>query len=296
MPLFSPGVGMRILAICLCALVASFARLPVAQAEQVCSESVLGVSRVAEVDTSGGPWFGEPHGNRDFLAPGEVVLTFDDGPAPRSTRAILAALSAQCTKATFFVLGEKVVEFPDVVGEIAAQGHTIGTHTWSHKNIKRLSDEQAKAQIEATFAAAQKAAGQPIAPFFRYPYLSDSASAVAYLQSRNIGQFAIDIDSFDWRSRNAKAVIHRVMAALERRGRGIILFHDIHTSTAQAMPELLALLKAKGFKVVHLRPKFAAETLAGYQPPVPEAKIRVARRHSIVRVKAGGRVSGWPGW
>jgi hypothetical protein len=86
------------------------------------------------------------------------------------------------------------------------------------------------------------------------------------------------------------------MAALERRGRGIILFHDIHTSTAQAVPELLALLKAKGFKVVHLRPKSAAEALAGYQPPVAEAKIRVARRHRIVRVKAGGRASGWPSW
>jgi peptidoglycan/xylan/chitin deacetylase (PgdA/CDA1 family) len=295
-PLLSPGVGMRILAICLCALGTLLARPSAAQAEQACPAGALGISRVAEVDTTGGPWFGEPHGNRDFLAPGEVVLTFDDGPAPRSTRAILAALAAQCTRATFFVVGERVVEFPDVVGEIAAQGHTIGTHTWSHKNLKRLSEEQSKAQIEATFAAAEKAARQPIAPFFRYPYLSDSTSTVAYLQSRNIGQFAIDIDSFDWRTRNAKAVIHRVMAALERRGRGIILFHDIHTSTAQAVPELLVLLKAKGFKVVHMRAKSAAETLAGYQPPVMEAKIRVARRHSIVRMKAGNRVSGWPGW
>jgi peptidoglycan/xylan/chitin deacetylase (PgdA/CDA1 family) len=246
---------------------------------------------VAEVDTTGGPWFGEPHGNRDFLAPGEVVLTFDDGPAPRSTRAILAALAAQCTKATFFVVGERVIDFPDVVGEIAAQGHMIGTHTWSHPNLKRLSEEQSKAQIEATFTAAEKAAGQPIAPFFRYPFLSDTTTTVAYLQSRNIGQFAIDIDSFDWRSRNAKAVIHRVMAALERRGRGIILLHDIHASTAQAVPEMLALLKAKGFKVVHLRPKSAVQTLAGYQGPPDNAKPGAVRRHGIVRAKAGNRGS-----
>src|SRR6478735_1270579 len=186
------------------------------QAQQDCSTGLC-VSRTIEVDTTCGAWFGTPEGDPSFLAPGEVVLTFDDGPAPRSTRAILAALAAQCTKATFFVLGERAAEYPADVRETMAQGHTIGTHTWSHLNIKRLSEEQAKSQIETAFTEAEKAAGKPVAPFFRYPYLSDNPAMVAYLQSRNIGQFAIDVDSFDWRSRNAKAVIHRVMASLERR-------------------------------------------------------------------------------
>jgi peptidoglycan/xylan/chitin deacetylase (PgdA/CDA1 family) len=248
-------------------------------AEATCAPNALGVSRIAEIDTTGGPWFGAPQGDPDFLAAGEVVLTFDDGPLPKYTRPILAALASQCTKATFFILGEMAAEFPDVVKEIAAQGHTIGTHTWSHPNLKRLSDEKAQIQIESAFTAVEKAAGEPIAPFFRYPFLSDSESVIAYLRTRNIAQFAIDIDSFDWRTRDSRSVIGRVMAGLERHGKGIILFHDIHASTVGALPELLSLMKAKGFKVVHLRARAAVQTLAGIEPPVKEA------RHEMRRVK-----------
>ena len=282
---------MRILGAFLCAVGALLAQASAGKAEQTCATGTLGVSRVAEIDTTGGPWFGSPQGDPDFLAPGEVVLTFDDGPVPRYTRPILAALAAQCTKATFFVVGEMVAEYPAMLPELVAQGHTVGTHTWSHRNLKRMSDEQFKAQIESTFAAAEKAAGQPVAPFFRYPYLSDSPETVSYLQGRNIAQFAIDIDSFDWRTRSPKNVIERVMSALERRGRGIILFHDIHASTTQALPELLSLLKAKGFKVVHLRSKSAVQTLASYEPPSKETKPTVTPRHRVQRMRARHRVS-----
>src|SRR5262245_20395754 len=131
-----------------CALwVTVVAALP-AQAQSACATpGAIGVSRTIAIDTKGGPWFGAPHGNPDFLAPGEVVSTFDDGPSPRSTRAILAALAAQCTKATFFVVGAMATAYPDVVRDMAAEGHTIGTHTWSHVNLRRVSEERAKAQI-----------------------------------------------------------------------------------------------------------------------------------------------------
>ena len=265
------GAGMRAIAMWLCAASSLFVLTSAAAAEAVCPPNALGVSRTVEIDATGGPWFGTPHGDKDFLAPGEVVLTFDDGPAPKNTRPILAALEKQCTKATFFMLGEMAAEHPGVVKEIAALGHTIGTHTWSHRNLKRLSEEQARAQIESAFTAVEKAANQPIAPFFRYPYLSESDAAVAYLQSRNVAQFAIDVDAFDWRTRSPQIVIARVMAGLERRGRGIVLLHDIHGSTASAMPQLLLLLKERGFKIVHLRPKAAVHTLAEYQPPTKES-------------------------
>src|SRR6185295_7180082 len=95
------------------------------RAEETCkSPDALGVSRTIEVDTTKGPWFGEPLGNPDFLQHGEVVLTFDDGPAP-STVPILAALAAQCTKATFFMVGEMATEYPHLVREVIAQGHTV---------------------------------------------------------------------------------------------------------------------------------------------------------------------------
>ena len=240
---------------------------------------------MVEINTNGGPWFGAPNGDRELLVPGEVVLTFDDGPAPRSTRPILAALAAQCTKATFFMVGEMAAEYPDVVREVAAQGHTIGTHTWSHLNLKRLPDDKMKAQIETAFTAVEKAAGTPIAPFFRYPYLSSSEATVAYLQSRNIAQFAIDVDSFDWRTRSAQSVIHRVMATLEQRGRGIVLLHDIHSSTAAAVPELLAQLKSKGYRVVHLQAAKPVQTIAGYEaPPAKDTMRAEVARH--IRVHA----------
>src|SRR5262249_32333568 len=162
--------------------------------QQTCAPTTLGVARIAEIDATGGPWFGTPHGDPDFLAAGEVVLTFDDGPIPKYTRPILEALAAQCTKATFFVLGEMAAEYPDMVHEIARQGHTIGTHTWSHANLKRLSLEKAKVEIEAAFVAVEKAAQEPIAPFFRFPYLSESDATVSYLKERGVALFAIDVD------------------------------------------------------------------------------------------------------
>ena len=231
-------------------------------AQSACSPDALGVSRVIEVDATGGPRFGEPSGDPDFLAPGEVVLTFDDGPSARYTPPILAALAAQCTKATFFSVGEMAAESPAILKEVVGQGHTISGHTWSHKNLPRQSYDRAKQEIDSGFAAVEKAVGTPIAPFFRFPYLSESATTVAYLKSRNIAMFAVDVDSLDWRTHSPRKVIQRVMNGLNHRGRGIILFHDIHGSTAAALPQLLSMIKAKGFKVVHLSSKAPVHALS----------------------------------
>jgi peptidoglycan-N-acetylglucosamine deacetylase len=287
---------MRISVTWLCAALGIFALTLRVDAEQACGPNTLGVSRTVEIDTRGGPWFGTPHGDPAFLAPGEVVLTFDDGPMPKYTRPVLAALAAQCTKATFFMLGEMAAEYPDVAKEVAALGHTIGTHTWSHPNLKRLSDEQMRVQIESAFTVIEKAAGQPISPFFRYPFLSESDSAIAYLQSRNVAQFAIDVDSFDWRTRNPQSVIARVMAGLERRGRGIILFHDIHASTAGALPQLLSVLKEKGFRIVHVGPKVPVLTLAEYQPPAKAATHEVRPRTRVHARRFRQRMTNLPLW
>ena len=254
-------------------------------AGDACPAGTLGVSRILEVDTTGGPWYGEPNGDPNFLAPGEVVLTFDDGPSPNDTREVIAALAKECTKATFFVVGEMVALYPEIVKEVAEQGHTIGTHTWSHRNLARLSLPDVTREIEATFDAAQKASPEPVAPFFRYPYLSSSKLAVDYLKSRNIGQFAIDIDSSDWRVRSSKGVVTRVMAGLKKKGRGIILMHDIHKWTADALPELLAEIRAGGYKVVQLKPKAALRLIADVSSPATrpnfESVVRKFKRQSM---------------
>jgi peptidoglycan/xylan/chitin deacetylase (PgdA/CDA1 family) len=251
-----------------------------AAGDPACPAGTLGVSRTIEVDTAGGPWFGAPNGDPNFLQPKEVVLTFDDGPSPANTRKILAALAKECTKATFFVVGEMVAVHPEVVKEVAEQGHTIGVHTWSHPNLARLPLDDVKREVEATFDAAQKASPVPVAPFFRYPYLSSSQVTVDYMKSRNIGQFAVDIDSQDWRVRSSKPIVTRVMAGLKSRGRGIILMHDIHRWTAESVPQLLTQLKAGGYKVVALKAKAPVELIADVSPPSKPARVQVNRKRS----------------
>jgi peptidoglycan/xylan/chitin deacetylase (PgdA/CDA1 family) len=258
---------------------------PAYAGQDTCPAGTLGVSRVIDVDTTGGPWFGRPHGDPSFLAPKEVVLTFDDGPSPTDTRKILAALAKECTKATFFVVGEMVALHPEIVKEVAEQGHTIGIHSWSHPNLARLPLKDVEQEVEATFDAAQKASPEPIAPFFRYPYLSSSKTTVDYMKSRNIGQFAVDVDSQDWRVRSSKPVIQRIMAGLKSRGRGIILMHDIHKWTADALPTLLTQLKAGGYKVVQLKAKTPLQLIADVSPPVKTAR-KAQTRSTHKRSKA----------
>lgn len=270
-----------------------------AQAQQACiAPNALGVTRTIAIDTTGGPWLGTPHGDPGLLAKGEVVLTFDDGPLPHTTRAILAALAAECTKATFFVVGQMAVAHPEVVREVASQGHTIGSHTWSHANLRSLALATMKAQVESGFTAVQKAADAPIAPFFRYPYLSSSDASVAYLKGRDIAQFAVDIDPRDYRTRDAQSVVRRTMAQLEARGRGIILLHDIHASTALAVPTLLARLKEKGFKIVHLKAKAPVQTVVVADSEVPASRPhRRPTRHARPPKPLGGvGAFQWPFW
>lgn len=228
-------------------------------------KSRLGVSRIVEIDTKDGPAFGHlQYKDLSFLEPGEVVLTFDDGPLRRYTRAVLDALAAHCTKATFFMVGRMAVADPEMVREVARLGHTIGSHTWSHRNLATLNANRAKGEIELGASAVSRALGKPIAPFFRFPYLSDPKSMISYLQTRDTGIFSIEVDSYDYRTKSAEPVHRKVLAQLKDKGKGIILFHDIQQSTAKALADLLDELKSRGFKVVHLVPKQPMATLAEY--------------------------------
>lgn len=250
-----------------------------------CPADALGVSRVAEIDTTGGPVFGEQYfaQPQTLLQKGEVVLTFDDGPHPAYTRQILAALAAQCTKATFFNVGEMVKQTPDIAREVEAAGHTIGTHTWSHPNLGGLSLDRAKQQIESTIAEEDKVLAHGVAPFFRFPYLSDPKRVREYLATRNIAVFSIDVDSFDWRMRSPDKIVDNVLKGLQKTGGGIILMHDIHKATATALPTVLAELKSHGFHVVHLVAKARVEVVAVAEQPKPEPRVRAYRQRRHAR-------------
>jgi peptidoglycan/xylan/chitin deacetylase (PgdA/CDA1 family) len=235
--------------------------------------NALGVFRVVEIDTTGGPGFGsEQYKAYDFLEPGEVVLTFDDGPWPGNTPAVLAALASQCVKATFFPIGKHATWHPDILKQVVAEGHSIGSHTWSHADLSKKTPADAKDEIENGLSAVTVAAGRPLAPFFRFPGLRPSGELSAYLAERNIAIFSTDLDSFDFRTRKPEQVITTVMTKLKKRGKGIILMHDFQRSTAIALPELLTQLKAGGYKVVQLKAKDTVATLPQYDAAMMKAQ------------------------
>jgi peptidoglycan-N-acetylglucosamine deacetylase len=266
-----------------------------AQAVDACAthSDVLGLSRIVEVDTAGGPHFGHTRaGEFDFLRDHEVVLTFDDGPLRPYTTAVLKALDEHCTKATFFMVGRMAVADPAMVREVAKHGHTIGSHTWSHAKLQVLEADKAKDEIEQGLSGVSRALQTPIAPFFRFPYLRPSNASVDYLKSRNIGSFAIDVDSRDFETKDGDKVKATVMAQLDKRGRGILLFHDIQPSTAHGIKDILDALKAGGFKVVHMVPKAPAATLAEYDT---QADREIAHRKlAVAKQPLASRSLVWP--
>lgn len=227
--------------------------------------NALGVSRVVEIDTTGGPGFGFEHYKvHDFLQLKEVVLTFDDGPQVGHTPAVLEALASHCSKATFFSIGKMALGLPEIIREVSRQGHTVGTHTWSHLDLSKKPEPEAKAEIEKGISGVRRAVGGPIAPFFRYPFLKDSKETAAHLGQRNIAIFSTDIDSFDFKFRSPEQLVKNIMTKLDSKGKGILLLHDIQPGTAKAAPLLLAELKAKGYKLVHMKAKGELKTLAEY--------------------------------
>jgi peptidoglycan-N-acetylglucosamine deacetylase len=261
------------------AIVASLGQAPSAAAPRAaaCQDPArsLGVARIVEIDTSSGPRLGhQQYKDIDFLAKGEVVLTFDDGPLRPYTQPIVDALEAQCTKATFFMVGSQALADPDMVRQIIRKGHTVGTHTWSHANMRKSTPLKARQEIELGFSAVAAAAGQPISPFFRFPFLADTKAMLSYAQTRAFGAFSIEIDSLDYKSKSAAAVHQDVLNQLAEFGKGIILFHDIQPATAQALPGLLEALRSKGYKVVHIKPKAMATTLPEFDALARDSQAR----------------------
>lgn len=232
----------------------------------------MGLSRIVEIDTTGGPGFGlQDFKQYDFLRDKEVVLTFDDGPWPENTPAVLKALTDSCLKGTFFEIGEHATWHPQIARQVIEAGMTLGTHTWSHRNLAKkpyIDLERAKQEIEMGFSAVHKAAGAPIAPFFRFPYLVRPPQVLAYLAERNIATFSTDIDSSDFRKRKGEQMVQSVMTQLEKRGKGIILMHDFQHSTAEGLAELIRQLHAGGYKVVHVVPRQPVITVPKYDEMV----------------------------
>ncbi|MGB0085266.1 MAG: polysaccharide deacetylase family protein [Rhodomicrobiaceae bacterium] len=214
-----------------------------------------GLSRTIAIDSAGGKFFGRLQYKESVpLRRGEVVLTFDDGPHPHNTTTILDILDRHCVKATFFTVGRMAIFMSHVLKDAARRGNTIATHTWSHpRDLAKLPLEEAKVEIEKGFVATSHALGQPIAPFFRYPGFNQSPELNAYLASRNISVWSVDVVSDDtMHGLTPEQLVNQAMERIRHMGRGIVLFHDLKDVTAQAMDSFLTQLKLEGFKVVHV--------------------------------------------
>jgi peptidoglycan/xylan/chitin deacetylase (PgdA/CDA1 family) len=222
----------------------------------------LGTSRTVFLDTSKGFEAGRQYGRSLPLADKEVVLTFDDGPLPAVSEKVRAALKAECVQATFFLVGRNALTYPAFVRQLAADGHSLGTHTWSHDmHMPEKPLKEGMSQINRGIAALNvalktSAAQTEAAPFFRFPGLNSDRAMRDILKDRGVGVFDIDIEGADWvRGRTPAQVFHRVREQLEKKRRGIVLLHDIHPRTAAMLPEFLRFLKKEGYRVVHLAPK-----------------------------------------
>jgi len=171
-----------------------------------------------------------------------VALTFDDGPGAHTPR-LLTALDAAGVKATFFVLGQNVAVNPAVVSRMSAAGHVVANHTWDHRDMKKLTGDELTSEVTRTAAAIKAASGQTTT-LLRPPYGSFGAPV------RDLGQALIlwDVDTLDWKFRNAGEVVKRAMADVKPGS--IILMHDIHATTVDAVPTLISKLKAAGYTFV----------------------------------------------
>jgi peptidoglycan/xylan/chitin deacetylase (PgdA/CDA1 family) len=181
----------------------------------------------------------------------EVVLTFDDGPDPLSTRRVLDILKERCVTATFFPLGERAEREPALIRRAIAEGHAIGGHTWSHPALPGLSLGAAAAEILGGFRPLKSAGAEM--RLFRVPQLAASRDLLDWLKARGVSAVSADIDPRDWAGDPPAQTLQRIKKALAEKKRGVILLHDNMANTARLLPALLDFLAGEGYRVVPLR-------------------------------------------
>src|SRR5437660_3636882 len=177
-----------------------------------------------------------------------IAMTFDDGPSATLTPKLVDLLAAHHIKATFFVIGENVAEHPDIVARAAREGHEIGNHSWSHPNFAKMSAESVRSQLQRTDDVIKSATGlRPT--LLRPPYGSITAREKRWIHDEFGYQIILwDVDPYDWKRPGPAVVRNRILK--ETQPGSIVLSHDIHPGTIEAMPSTFDALEAKGFKFV----------------------------------------------
>jgi peptidoglycan/xylan/chitin deacetylase (PgdA/CDA1 family) len=230
----------------------------------------LGTSRVLVVDPREHPRIGAMQYKETLpLHDHEVVLTFDDGPVPKYSNQVLQILADQCVKATFFTIGRQAQANPEGVRKLAAAGQTIGTHSQNHPlTFNKMTLDQARPEVDQGIASVSAALKDPsqLAPFFRVPGLLRAEAVEGYVGSLGVQMWSADFLADDWRNISAAKVYELAIKRLEARGRGILLLHDIHERTVQALPKILHELKARGYRIVQVVPATADRPATPTEP------------------------------
>lgn len=177
-----------------------------------------------------------------------VAMTFDDGPHPTNTPRLLDMLREQKARATFYLIGNRVAQWPKLAARIADEGHEIGNHSWSHPDLSGYGDAAMYAQIDRTTLAIWQATGRPPVTF-RPPYGAFTKRQRSMLhESRRMPTILWDVDPRDWKRPGSATVTTRILKGAHRGS--IVLSHDIHRGTVDAMPETLGALAGRGLKFV----------------------------------------------
>jgi len=173
---------------------------------------------------------------------------------------VLDALKSECVRATFFLLGRNATAYPQLARRVLSEGHTIGHHSYSHPLLSQMSVAKAEAEIDRGIAADEFALyGQrrtkPTTPFFRFPGFAANGPLLARMSERGLVVFGADVWAGDWVPMGPEQQLRLILSRLEQVGRGIVLFHDTKSQTAQMLPAFLRELKKRGYRIVHVVPK-----------------------------------------
>lgn len=226
---------------------------------------------VVELETERGATYGSmQYRHAAILDRKEIALTFDDGPDAKTTKRILDILDRHCIKATFLMVGWYAQARPDLVREVAARGHTIGAHSWTHpNNLRHLNLKAAKSQIargfEAIEAALKTAPAEDrnrLVPFFRFPGLNDSKPLLSWLAAKNIATLSCDFGVDDWRGISGPEIKRRALRNAAATNGGITILHDTKPRTADMLSSFIVEARRQGYRFVQLTAKPTSDRLA----------------------------------
>jgi peptidoglycan/xylan/chitin deacetylase (PgdA/CDA1 family) len=218
-----------------------------------------------------------------------IAMTFDDGPSAETTPRLLDILKQRNLKVTFFEIGQNAERNPAIVKRILAEGHEIGNHSWTHPQLSKLSDERVTEEITKTQDAIKNASGSGYTPtLLRPPYGAITARQKEWIEKQfGLSIIMWSVDPFDWKRPGESVIEQRILDGA--RPGAIILSHDIHKQTVDAMPATLDALIAKGFKFVTVSQLIAMNTPKSSATPSsrPSASPHASPAKKKARLAAG---------